>query len=103
MPKSKPGKWSVILIIAMPIFFLLGRLSKSVFYLSVSSGETIIEDILRRPVLALLMLGGMGSGIAAFVTGLLAIVREKDRGLLVIISAVLGMLTLFLVVGEIAF
>ena len=38
-----------------------------------------MEDIAARPALALSMLAGMAAGIAAFVTGLVAIVR-KEKG-----------------------
>jgi hypothetical protein len=53
--------------------------------------------------LALTMLAGMVAGISAFITGLLAIIRQKETALLVYVSTVIGaLLTLFLA-GEIVF
>lgn len=103
MPKTKLGKWSVKLIIAMPLLFLLGRLSMNLFYDSVSSGDSILEDIARRPMLAISMLAGMVSGVSAFVTGLVAIVRKKERAILVIVSTIIGAMVVLFLIGEFAF
>ena len=60
-------------------------------------------SIASRPLLALTMLAGMAAGISGFITGLLAIVKQKENALLVYVSTVIGgLLTLFLV-GELAF
>jgi hypothetical protein len=45
-----------------------------------------------RPALALTMLAGMVTGISAFITGLLAIVRQKENAILVYISTTIGAL-----------
>lgn len=100
MPKTKLGRWSVILIIAMPVLFLLGRFFMNLFYESVSSGDTILEDIANRPALALSMLAGMGCGVSAFVTGLIAILKQKERAVLVYISTILGFLEILFLIGE---
>lgn len=103
MPGSKLGKWSIGLIIAMPIFFVLGMQFMNMFYESVPSGDTFLEDITNRPLLALSMLAGMASGASAFFTGLTAIVKKKDRGILVYISTILGALTILFLAMEILF
>jgi hypothetical protein len=56
-----------------------------------------------RPALALTMLVGMASGISAFATGLLAIIRQKENALLVYISTVIGALLLLFLTGEFIF
>ncbi len=97
MPKTKPGKYSIILLILMPLLFALGRLFMNAFYESVSSGDTILEDISKRPVLALTMLSGMASGVSSFVVGIVAIVKNKEHSPFVYFATIIGALfTLFL-------
>ncbi len=103
MPKTTLGKWSVGLIIAMPLLFTIGTSFTNSLYKSVPAGGTIWADILARPALALTMLAGMIAGIAAFITGLLAIIRHKEHALLVYISSSIGALLVLFLAGEILF
>jgi hypothetical protein len=103
MPGNRLGRWSVGLIAVMPILFVVGSSFSSSLYESVPAGRTLPADIAARPFLALTMLAGMAAGISGFITGLLAIVKQKENALLVYISTVIGgLLTLYLV-GELAF
>ena len=102
-PKTILGKWSIGLIIAMPILFFIGTSLTNSLYKSVPAGGTILEDIAMRPALALTMLVGMAAGISAFATGLLAIIRQKENALLVYISTVIGALLLLFLTGEFIF
>jgi uncharacterized membrane protein YeaQ/YmgE (transglycosylase-associated protein family) len=81
--------------------FLVG-MSFAREYESVQAGDTILADIIGRPGVALFMLAGFGSGIAAFLTGLLAIIRNKERAFLVFISTIIGALLILFLAGEIA-
>ena len=103
MPRTPLGKWSVALIIAMPILFVIGTSLTNTLYKSVSAGETILADMTLRPALALAMLAGMAAGISAFITGMLSIMREKGNVLLVYVSTVIGALILLFLAGEILF
>lgn len=102
-PRTTLGKWSVGLIVAMPILFIIGASFTNSLYPSVPAGETILADIAVRPALALTMLAGMAAGISAFITGLLAIIRQKEKALLVYVSAAIGALLMIYLAGEIAF
>lgn len=103
MPRTTLGMWTVGLIAAMPILFVIGSSFSSTLYESVPAGQTILADVAARPFLALTMLAGMAAGITGFIVGLLAIVKQKESSLLVYVSTVIGaFLTLFLV-GELAF
>ena len=82
-PKTRLGKWSVGLIVAMPILFVIGSSFTDSLCETVPAGGTILADIGARPALALTMLAGMGAGISAFIVGLLVIVRQKENALLV--------------------
>lgn len=90
MPKTNSGRWSLGLIIAMPILFLIGSSLANSLYESVASGSTLLDDIANRPALAISMLIGFGSGIAAFITGLVAIIKQKDRAILVYLATIVG-------------
>ena len=102
IPRTILGRWSVGLIIAMPVFFYIGFSFVS-FYDFISAGKTIPQDIIVRPGVALPMLAGMVSGVSTFITGLVSIIRKKERALLVYVATMIGgLLTLFLL-GEIFF
>ena len=103
VPKTNLGKWSVGLIIAMPLLFIIGTSFTNSIYGSVPAGDTILADIAGRPALALTMLAGMISGILAFITGLLDIVRKKEKAVLVYISSLIGALLMLFLSGEILF
>ena len=103
LPKTPLGKWSIGFIIAMPLLLLIGSSLTNSLYPSVPSGETILADIAARPALALTMLAGMLAGILAFVTGLWAIGRKKERGVLVFISSLVGALLIVFLSAEILF
>ncbi|MCL5094152.1 MAG: hypothetical protein M1355_03410 [Patescibacteria group bacterium] len=98
-PKSKLGKWSILLIIAMPVLFFTGGLLANTLYKSVPAGA-ILEDITVRPFLSLSMLTGMACGISAFVTGMVAFIKQKERALLIYPSIAIGTLFVILLIGE---
>lgn len=103
LPLSDWGKWSIGLIVVMPLLLILGMTLARTLYVSVPAGETILADITARPALALSMLAGFGAGIVAFIAGLLAMIRRKDRSLLVILATVIGALVVVYLAAEILF
>ena len=102
-PKTTLGRWSVGLVVAMPILFVIGSSFTNSLYRSVPAGGTILADIAARPALALTMLAGMVAGILAFIVGLLAIVRQKENALLVYVSTVIGALFMLYLTGEMVY
>jgi len=96
MPKTKLGKWSVGLII---VFFLL----LGIFFLLVKSGQRGGMGFFDNLWLAIPGLGEAFCGIAGFFTGIVAIVKEKERGLLVFASTAIGAFVLWFVSMEILF
>ncbi|QRN84242.1 hypothetical protein JR338_05755 [Chloroflexota bacterium] len=103
MPKTKLGKWSVWLIPVMFVLFYLGPSLSTTLYEGVSAGNTLFQDIGNRPLLALAMLAGFGAGVTAFVTGLVGILKQKERALLVYGSTIIGAALIVFLILEIAF
>jgi len=99
-PDTNLGKWSIGLIIAMPILFFIGTSFTNTLYASVPSGDSILQDIAARPALALTMLAGMAAGILAFIVGIVAVAAKKERSFFVYISTLIGMLLTIFLVGE---
>jgi len=98
MEKTKLGKWSIGLILIMFVLFFIGSSLTDTLYDSVPAGGTIFADIVNRPALALSMLTGFGAGISALITGLISIIKQKERSFLVFLSTLVGAaLTLFLI------
>jgi hypothetical protein len=103
IPGTALGWWAVGLIIAMPFLFLIGSSFSNSLYELVPSGKTLLADISARPFLALTMLAGMAAGIAAFIIGLFAIFKPKEKALLVYLSTVIGGLLILFLIAEVAF
>jgi hypothetical protein len=100
MPKQNLGKWSIGLILAMFILFVIGFTLANTLYESIPAGGTIFKDIISRPVLALSMLAGIAAGITAFVTGLIAILKQKERAFLVYVSTLIGAAFTLYIIAE---
>jgi hypothetical protein len=103
LPQSEAGRWSLGLIILMPLLFAIGTLFVNLLYPSVPAGGTILKDIAARPALALTMLAGMAAGILAFITGVVAITRKNERALLVFAATMAGLLLMLFLTGEFLF
>ena len=103
MPATPIGMWTVWLVIAMFLLFFIGTSTTNTLYASVPSGNTILEDIGARPLLALSMLAGMLAGASGFVTGLLAIFQKKERTVLVYAATLIGGFIIIFLIGEMLF
>ena len=103
MPKTNLGKWSVGLILAMVAFFIIGLSLPNILYESAPSSNTLLDDIVNRPLLALAMLAGVGSGFSALITGLVAVLKRKERGILVYGSTLIGGVVTFFVISMFLF
>jgi len=102
LSKTILGKWSIVLIVAMPIFFYIG-MSLVGFYESIPAGRTVADDIVVRPGVALPMLTGFVCGLAAFFIGIVGIIKKKDYSISVFLSTGVGFLVLLWLLAEIIF
>jgi len=103
MPHSKEGRWSVIWALLMPGLFCLGSFLARGWYRGIPAGNSLKEDFLKRPLLVLTMLSGMLAGVLAFAIGLRAIVKQKERNLLVWLATFSGALLIFFLLGQTGF
>jgi len=93
-PKTRLGRFSVGLISA---FFLLFILVQLLIASGQRGGETFFDNLwLSIPVLVEAI-----CGISAFFTGIIGILRQKERAISVFLATVIGFFVLWFVLGEI--
>ena len=96
MPKTLLGKWSVLFIILFLLLFV-------VFQILVLSGQRGGDTFFSNMTLTIPALSMAISGIASFSTGVISIVKDREKSLLVFIATVIGLLVLLFCTGEILF
>lgn len=96
MPITLLGKWSISLAIALTALFILFQVLVA---LGQRGGETFFSNlVLTIPII----LSGL-SGVLAFLTGILGIIRSRERSILVFLSTMIGFFVLLFILGEILF
>ena len=94
LPESQLGKWSVGFMIALVIF--LGLLFLFIAF-EQRGGETFFSNLyLAIPTIC------MGiTGVSAFFTGIIGIIKDKDYSVLIIVSTIIGFIVLLWIFAEI--
>ena len=87
LPKTRLGRWSVGLAVALILFFIF-----AIFF------GPKVEESTWQVALTLVACGILAA--AAFVTGLIGVVRNKERSILVFLIMVLGVFCLIIILGE---
>ena len=95
-PKSTISKRSTGLIIAFFLFF-------AVFGILVASGQRGGDTFFSNLALTIPMLLAGVSGISALVTGIIGIVKSRERSVLVFLATAIGLFVLIFSLGEILF
>ena len=90
------GKWSVRLIVISILFFI-------VLSSFIASGQKGGDTFFSNLSLALPMLIAAILAVCAFFTGILSIIRNRERAIFVFISTVLGFFVLFWGLAEVIF
>jgi len=103
MPKTDLGKWSVGLVLVMFVLFIVGSSFTNSLYESIPAGDSIFADIIKRPALAISMLIGFGAGISALVLGLISLIKQRERAVLVFASTLVGAALTFFLIAEFLF
>jgi len=96
VPKTTLGKWSVALTVAFIVLFMS-------FQLLVASGQRGGATFFSNLALSVPMLVAGISGVSAFFTGIISIVKRKERSVLVFMATVIGLFVLIFSLGEIIF
>ena len=93
-PQTRFGKRSVWLLVALAVFM-------GVFRINVLLGQRGGDTFFSNPSLAIpILLAGI-SGIAAFITGLISIIKEKERSISVFLAVAVGLIVLIVVLANI--
>ena len=79
MPRSIPGKWSAGLIAAFFVLFII-------FQILVATGQQGVETFFDNLLLSIPISIAAACGLAAFVTGLIGVVRSKERSIIVYLA-----------------
>jgi hypothetical protein len=95
-PTTDLGKRSAWLIVAFAV--LLGA-----FYILVASGQRGGDTFFSNPILTVPMLLAAASGIAAFITGLISIIKKKERSVAVYLAVTFGLFVILFALGELIF
>jgi len=89
-------EWSTGLIIVFFLFF-------AVFLILVASGQRGGDTFFSNLALTIPMLLAGVSGISALVTGIIGIVKSRERSVLVFLATAIGLFVLIFSLGEILF
>ena len=95
-PRTFLGNWSVRLFVFSLLFFIL-------FYALVASGQRGGDTFFSNLVLAIPMLIAAILAVSSFFTGIIGIIRNKERAIFVYISTVIGFFVLLFGLAEIIF
>jgi len=90
MPKTNYGKWSVGLIIAMFVLFIVDSFLANTLNESAPTGDTVYAYFISRSILEIAMGLSFSAPIAALINGLISIFNQKERSLLVYASTFIG-------------
>jgi len=93
-PRTRLGKRSAWLLIALAVFM-------GVFRINVLLGQRGGDTFFSNPSLAIpILLAGI-SGIVAFITGLISMIREKERSISVYLALAIGLIVLTIALAQI--
>ena len=95
-PSTTLGKWSVWLIIGFIVLF-------AIFQILVALGQRGGDTFFSNLALSVPMSIAGISGISAFFTGIIGIIKYRDRSISIFISTTIGFLILLFILGEILF
>ena len=101
MPKTKLGKWSIKLIL---VFFTLFILVQIIAAVGRSQGAFDSSSLnVFQLLMPIIIIPAGVCGVAAFVTGIISIIKSKERSVFVFFSTAIGLFVLLFVLGEFLF
>jgi cytochrome bd-type quinol oxidase subunit 2 len=101
MPKTKLGKWSIKLIL---VFFTLFILVQIIAAVGRSQGAFDSSSLnVFQLLMPIIIIPAGICGVAACVTGIISIIKSKERSVFVFFSTAIGLFVLLFVLGEFLF
>ena len=97
LPKTSLGKWSVGLTGALVVFFV----SLRVFYAYVHRNP-VPDPGPPSPFIFIVVVAEYASGIGALLTGLVSLIKSKERSILIFLVVAAGILALIWLLGELS-
>lgn len=97
-PQTKWGRWSVWLLVGLFVFYAMRFFVRLIPFLRMGTSEGFFGNI----PMAVLMILAWASGSLAFFTGLAAFLK-KERGLLVVVTMLLGLFVFAFGIGEVLY
>jgi cytochrome bd-type quinol oxidase subunit 2 len=98
LPQTILGKWSIGLIIACLLVFILAQILVSTGT-GHRGGGTFSSNLIHMIPMILAAI----CGTAAFFTGIIGIIKSKERSITVFLATLLGLFVLIFWLGEIIF
>jgi hypothetical protein len=96
VPRSRPGWWSISLAVTFVVLFVL-------WWLYVTRWRPVARPtFFSDPLHACLLLGAAAAGITGAIVGVLALVAERERSFLILLSVLLGAIVLYWTIGSLA-
>lgn len=99
LPKTRLGKWSAGFGAGFAFYFIV--LSPIIMALSQQqTGEVAVLNQVTRSFLIAIGLAVMASGLLAFITALISLVKYKERAVLIYLAALIGLFAVVFLLGE---
>jgi hypothetical protein len=92
LPRTVLGKWSTWLVAGLIVFYVIAAL---VVASGQQGGGTFLDNLAISIPMALAGL----CGVAAFFTGIIGIIRNRERAVLVFIATLIGLFVLVFIIG----
>ena len=90
MPKTKLGRWAGVL---MAVFL--------VFFIALILGRNLLRILPGTPLILIVGICAMIAGIAAFVCGVVSLIKFKDRSFVVILATIFGSIAILIIIMEV--
>ena len=98
LPKTSLGRWSVGLAAAFVLLFVLHQT-----FAASARRNPPANPTPPNPVIIMAVVADYISGIASIVTGIVSIMRRKERAILVFLVEIVGFFVLLFLLGEFLF
>ena len=96
LPKTRLGKWSVIMMISSWVVFVVGSV------LPWKPGYSGFEFVIQNPIQGIITVLMLAVGIATSSMAIISVIKNKERSILVFLAMLSGVYSILGFVGSIA-